>query len=979
MKKILKKLLCCVMIFAVAAASAPFFGVDTVIPAAAESETGKSTEGLKGRQYTDNYIYRRYSEYGIAIVKYTGEMGEYFEIPSEIEGYRVERLDESSFSPYGINYVDSDDKDVPNNPSMNNLKEISIPPTVRVISSGAFEKCENLEKVNFSEGLETIWWRAFKDCQKLTSFDFPSTLVDIYSHNFDGTAVTEVLFKKNTYYDWFAVNNDLFSGSQVIKCTVQGDGVRVDKDAFCNSVLREIIFEGTVVLFENGAFDKDDNTVEKLVFKSGMPDGTYEMLINDYGYHAHIDPVDNSVYFDRNAENTDYISGDFAYALNDALQATITRYTGSKTAVTVPEKIDGYTVTEIGGFAFREESENPGVVSVSLPDTVKSIGAYAFYDCEALEEINTPASLETINSYAFCGCTSLKAFDVPEGLTFLGDYTFSRCESLKKIDLPDSIEKICNGVFMGCTAIEKIRMPQHIKTIGISSFEGTKALAEIDLPETLTIIDDRAFHGSGIKSVTLPKSLEYLLEGVFDESGVVSAVIDGKNLLLSWAFRDCPYLETVEIRNGVSEIWGAAFADCPSLKTVTLPENLKEIEPMAFSKCVNLETVYYNAINCEVHTSSINPKNPVFFNCNPENIYIGDKVEYLGAALFMDCETLVSVTLPDSVTTVDRNAFYSCAELTSVEWNAVSKHIGQRAFAGCPKLTGFDFSNIEKSYSNSFKGSGIVKAQLGETKDETPSNLQVIETQAFMECENLETVGIGGNVSTVEAQAFAACTNLETAVISDSVTDIANDAFEGCDKLTIYCTENSYAHSYAQTQGIKVTTFVIAPIPNQPYTGSEIKPEVSVSLSGDTLSKNVDFGVTYANNINVGKADVDVKGKGDFRMYASRANFTIVTNKISNAVIASIPAQNYTGEAVTPSLTVTYGSNILREGVDYTVTYKNNTKEGTATAEIKGIGNYSGTAKATFRIERQSVIQQLISAVSTFINSIFAIIKSIFA
>ena len=160
---------------------------------------------------------------------------------------------------------------------------------------------------------------------------------------------------------------------------------------------------------------------------------------------------------------------------------------------------------------------------------------------------------------------------------------------------------------------------------------------------------------------------------------------------------------------------------------------------------------------------------------------------------------------------------------------------------------------------------------------------------------------------------------------------------------------------------------------------SDNKFEISVSALGNKLAENVDFGVTYANNVNVGNADVTVKGKGDFRMLASKANFTIVTKNIAKVTVAHVADQPYTGEAVTPKLTVTDGVKYLVEGKDYTVTYYNNVEEGTATVKITGKGNYSGLATTSFVIseetEELNFFEKLIAAIENF----FKRIASLFA
>ena len=113
-------------------------------------------------------------------------------------------------------------------------------------------------------------------------------------------------------------------------------------------------------------------------------------------------------------------------------------------------------------------------------------------------------------------------------------------------------------------------------------------------------------------------------------------------------------------------------------------------------------------------------------------------------------------------------------------------------------------------------------------------------------------------------------------------------------------------------------------------------------------------------------------------MFASRANFTIVTRNIASASVAEILAQDYTGSAVTPLITVTDSGKTLKEGTDYTVTYSNNTNEGTATVKITGKGNYSGSATAEFEIRNLSQSEGFFNRVLSAVNSLFARFKAFF-
>lgn len=269
-----------------------------------------------------------------------------------------------------------------------------------------------------------------------------------------------------------------------------------------------------------------------------------------------------------------------------------------------------------------------------------------------------------------------------------------------------------------------------------------------------------------------------------------------------------------------------------------------------------------------------------------------------------------------------------------------------------------------------------------ETIDGMP--VTAIESGSFNDCETLETVAIGGNVTTISDDSFSECTNLQSAYIYDNVIMIAVSAFANCQKLTIYCAEGSYAHSYANANSIPVSTFVISPIPSQTYTGQKIEPEVSVKISGIELTNGKDFKVEYSNNIDVGNAEAKIAGLGSYKMFASKANFAIITRSICETTIGKIADQAYTGEEIKPKIIITYNGKILHEGTDYSVSYKSNINIGKASATIKGKGNFSGSATFLFNIippENASVLSQIISLadiVWQFIVTAFTAIINLF-
>jgi len=175
---------------------------------------------------------------------------------------------------------------------------------------------------------------------------------------------------------------------------------------------------------------------------------------------------------------------------------------------------------------------------------------------------------------------------------------------------------------------------------------------------------------------------------------------------------------------------------------------------------------------------------------------------------------------------------------------------------------------------------------------------------------------------------------------------------------------------YFNIVGKPINSATIGTISDQTYTGSAIRPSVTVKLNGTTLTSGTDYTVSYSNNTNVGKATLTVTGKGTYSGSVS-TTFNIVARSLSEATISRISSQAYTGKALTPSVTVTDGSKTLIKDRDYTVAYTDNTEVGTATVIVTGTGNYKDSITATFTIYARSLSNASINSIlaQTFTGS----------
>lgn len=866
----------------------------------------------------------------ITIKNYTGNDGE-VKIPSHIDGMPVTEIGDYSFN--GQLRKNADGSGFENHPNKRNNKRIRkavIPSTVNTIGENAFSNIDRLKEVVFGEGLETIEPFAFAYCPKLEKIRLPDSLVNFSLLAFEQTAIEEIVLGSNVTH--LELRDNEGSGVKRIICNAK-EVVIGEIVLNGSSVLEEIICNGDVAGGHN-YFRAD--TLKRIVCKGGT---TYTAVLGmlSKGFEFCSDANgDNAVFSKLESDVKETFEADgYSYYLNEKSEAVISRYIGGESNIVVPAALGGHRVTAIAPLAFSSLrcsglSFSQGndwcidigqIISVTLPETVKTIGDFAFAHNVSLEKINIPAEVEKISKQCFYECKALENIVLPESVIELETGAFERCESLESIKM-NNVETVGERAFYYCESLADIGYSEKLEEIGRGAFASCNLTGTLDL-STVKKIGADAFSNTDVKKVILNDNLERLEYGTF---------------------QSCRLLEEINFPSKLVSIGESCFRGA-GISEAVFGENLREIGALAFDGCKSL--------------------------CIME---LPESIEIIGNFAFD--ETLIELLIiPENLSVIGYRAFGNCQKLETLYFNAKNCRVVRYMAEGTEDL---DLENLKEA--SPFYGCNIKKIFLGEGITSIGSQSALYGT--FEDCSAIKSVIIPDTVTEIGAAAFKNCSSLETAVISDSVTQIADDAFDGCDNLTIFCFENSFVHTYAQAQGIRVSTFVVAPIPNQIYTGHAITPEVFVSFMGAPLDNRVDFSVSYANNVNAGEADVTVKGRGNYKNFSNKVKFTIVTKNISSATIAPIANQAYTGSAVTPKLTVTDGSKLLREGRDYIASFSDNKKEGTATVKITGKGNYSGSLPAEFQIVKmsgtQSFFSKMISAISSFFIRIGAFFAGIF-
>lgn len=204
---------------------------------------------------------------------------------------------------------------------------------------------------------------------------------------------------------------------------------------------------------------------------------------------------------------TAFASDDFTYTETDG-EITVTGYTGTAAALTIPAEIDGKPVTAVQQEAFK----NFGIESVVIPQTVVTIGAYAFAGCANLTNVEFAhnGALESIEASAFQSCTALESTVIPAGVKTVNQYAFAYCSALTSVEFAQnsSLDNIGASAFQYCTALKNFVLPDGTKTVGRSVFSNTK-LENLTIPASVTAFYDTSIV-TEIGSPTNPND-EYIL------------------------------------------------------------------------------------------------------------------------------------------------------------------------------------------------------------------------------------------------------------------------------------------------------------------------------------------------------------------------------------------------------------------------------------------------------------------------------------
>lgn len=475
--------------------------------------------------FTVNGVVYRITDTGVAVnnLATDNNLNGIVYVPEEVQ------YGSTTYKVTGIDYLGNRD-----------IKEISLPGTIKKIADRTFMNCKNLQTVKLGVGISYVSNEMFYNCTALQNISLPNSLQYISTTAFRGcTSLKSIQLPESL--------------------DSLGDYVFLDCESLSNIVLPKSLhaighscFSGCNELSTikvspaNPYFSTDGKAIfnkDKTVLYTTIPLTSYNIPstvreLESYAFSAQTD----------------------------------------MTSITMPEGL-----TSIGRSAFSSCYKLEQLV---IPSTVRSIDAGAFHGCSALNKINIPQGIKSLADGVLSN-SGIKTLDIPSSVNYIGERAFSKCKSLLSINLPDGLTLLNYGLFEECEQLSDIQIPSTVTTIKEDAFNGCKALKTITLPASLSTLENEPYSGSGIFSgCSALKSILVEAGNKYFESDGTALYNKTKDTLICFPRG----VTDVVVPQSVKTIGRKTFFGCDSLQNIMFDDGVSDlvIEERAFEKCKNI-------------------------------------------------------------------------------------------------------------------------------------------------------------------------------------------------------------------------------------------------------------------------------------------------------------------------------------------------------------------------------------------------------
>ncbi len=662
------------------------------------------------------------------------------------------------------------------------------------IYANAFKGQIGVTSLSLPTSLQVIGENAFLDCINLASVEFRTVLggqeiqlATIGANAFKNTALTTIDLSKTKVTQ---IGANMFENTELQTISLPDGLTKIGESAFKNTPLKTIdlsktklteiaknTFEGTTELQSVTLNETIKNIGENAFKESGLPtlvfpkDGVIETIGNAAFYMSKLQSIDLS----KQTKLKNLGTGNTSFPSSSTPTVTTSGITR-------------------GVFAGCTE-----LTSVKLPNSIEFIVPAAFFGCTSLTKIDLSnlsmwttikakpggtATATNKSSYMFMGCTNLEEVDLPEGLTHIDGYMFADCYKL-----------------------------DYVK-VGATGVSGAKGHLDLSGLNGLVILGQYAFRNCGFSTITMPafdkdsKIGTYVfvckeVEEVYTPK--LTKVIFPKNAMASGqnTFRDSTTLQTVEFApdyNGET-LNTNLFYGCTALQSITIPECVTKLGNSLFQGCTSLSSAN---IPGSISTDS-NLGTGLFSGCtNLSKVTFGTgfHVTKFSNNMFLNCSSLQTIDIPDSITSFGSNVFEGTAitEFTAPA-NLTATGLSNYLFRYCTQLKTVDLSAYTGSiiYMSMFNGCTALDSVT------LSDSIKTIQGSAFMGCTALKSIDLT-NVQTVQQTAFQD-SGLTEVTFGDSTTTIGYNAFAGTQLKQVHLPQYLSSFGYGVFLGCDNITF----------------------------------------------------------------------------------------------------------------------------------------------------------------------------
>lgn len=686
---------------------------------------------------------------------------------------------------------------------------------VTEIADSAFFNDSSLVSVTLPGSLKVIGNSAFRNCVSLSSITIPQTVERLGQNAFSGYTLAHVFFNADSCFIPGTVSWNLSPFTNVGQLTI-GDNVRY---------IPAYIF---------GSCDSLLNiTVGSSVRRIGV------------------------------------------YAFAAARRPGRVAYTGT---------IEQWCNIDFDNYYANPISRNNLYIGNSLVDTlviagvVDTIKKYAFYS-SSISRVVISGTVKNIGENSFALCRDLTYVDLGDSVTTIGDNAFYNCWLLDTVIIPNSTTKIGREVFLSSPNLKYIVMGSGVKDIGTDAFNymGTGINRVVEYNGTVAqwcgikFSNDRSNplcfgggliqkNGQVLDSLIIPSSVDTIKQYAFiaNQGLKYVSISDSVKHIGKDAFSKCDNLASVSMGRLVRSIEANAFANCVRLLPLTVPDTVSTIANNAFANVPHVfyhgnatgapwgaismngyyeDSLYYTDSNRKLilaaHKAIVAPNIPstvkiigkqAFMYCDslgtvtlPNSIdsigplafsksgikavTLSNSLRRLSKGTFDGCQLLVSANLGDSLKSTGKQSFLNCRNLSTVTLPNTLKEIASETFGGCSKLTAISIpSSVKNINYAAFRSSGIKTIVLPDSITKVPTSLfayckhlvsvtfgnmvDTIGDEAFYLCDSLSRISLPNTLRYIGVVAFQDCATLDSISIPESVTGIGRYAFSNCFSLS---------------------------------------------------------------------------------------------------------------------------------------------------------------------------------------------------